>query len=246
MNAPSAPLRLRVTYAHGQGLRYISHLDLIRVFERAMRRARLPLAYTQGFNARPRISMAAPLPVGMAGERELADFYLLERVPADEFRARLSAQLPSGLSILFVEETPRPWPALASLVRAARYRAELPAHLPFEEVRRRVEELLRQPTLPRTRRAKKGRPTDYDLRPLILELEASPGPEGPIVRMTLSALPGATGRPEEVLAALDCAPAEASIVREELILEAGEKAHTRETEGPPPAELGDFAGEDAP
>lgn len=244
MNAASASFRLRVTYAHGQELKYISHLDLIRVFERAMRRARLPLAYTQGFNARPRIRMAAPLPVALAGEMELADFYLIERVPAEEFRARLSVQLPPGLAILSVEEVPRQWPALASLVRAARYRAELPARCSFEEVRRRAEELLRQPALHRTRRGKKGRPTDYDLRPLILGLEASPGPEGPIVRMTLAAIPGATGRPEEVLEALGCAPAEASIIREELILETGEKAHTRKAEGPP-AELGDFAGENA-
>ena len=251
MNEPHAPHRLRVVYAHGPQLQYISHLDLIRVFERAVRRARLPLAYTQGFNARPRISMASPLPVGMAGERELADFYLTERVPAGEFLSRLAPQLPPGLTLLAVEEVPRQGPSLASLVRAARYRAVLPAHYSLAEVQQRIDELLQQAVLPRTRRAKKGRPTDYDLRPLIQTLTVEPGADGPVVRMTLAALPGATGRPEEVLDALGYPPARASIVREEIILAphaeapAGE-AGLPEDVGEVPEESGDFAGEDAP
>lgn len=254
MSEPSAPWRLRVVYSHGPQLQYISHLDLIRVFERAMRRARLPLAYTQGFNARPRISMASPLPVGMAGERELADFYLTEQVAAEEFRFRLASQLPPGLAILAVEEVPRQRPSLASLVRAVRYRAELPAHYSLAEAQRRIDALLGQTALPRTRRAKKGRLTDYDLRPLIQELTVEPGADGPVVRMTLAALPGATGRPEEVLDALGYPPARASIVREEIILaphaeapaeEAGMLEDVREAEGPSD-ESGDFAGEDTP
>lgn len=250
MSEPSALCRLRVVYSHGQALQYISHLDLIRVFERAMRRARLPLAYTQGFNARPRISMAAPLPVGMAGEQELADFYLTEQVPAEEFRSRLASQLPPGLHLLSVEEVPRQWPSLASLVRAARYRAELPADYLLDEVQQRIDELLQQTALPRTRRAKKGRPTDYDLRPLIQELTVEPGADGPVVRMTLTALPGATGRPEEVLDALGYPPAGAAIVREEIILAPHAEAPVEGAGYPEDvgefSESGDFAGEDAP
>ncbi len=245
MSEPNAPCRLRVVYSHGPQLQYISHLDLIRVFERAMRRARLPLAYTQGFNARPRISMAAPLPVGMAGEQELADFYLTETVSPEEFRSRLAPQLPPGLAILSVEEVPRQGPSLASLVRAARYRAELPAGCPLDEVQQRIDRLLQEAALPRTRRAKKGRPTDYDLRPLIQELTAEPGAEGPVVRMTLTALPGATGRPEEVLDALGYPPTEAAIVREEIILAPHAEAPVEEAEQLSD-DSGDFAGEDAP
>jgi len=62
--------RIRFRYACGKELRYLSHLDLLRLFQRAMRRARLPLAYTLGFNPRPKLSLAAPLPVGVTASKE--------------------------------------------------------------------------------------------------------------------------------------------------------------------------------
>lgn len=62
--------RIRFRYARGKELRFLSHLDMLRLFQRAMRRAGLPLAYTLGFSPRPRLSLAAPLPVGATASRE--------------------------------------------------------------------------------------------------------------------------------------------------------------------------------
>lgn len=214
----SAVIRLRAAYVHGEALRTVSHLDLLRVFERAARRARLPLAYTQGFNARPRISMAAPLPVGMSGRHELADFFLAEAVPAEAFAARLAAQLPAGLALCEVGEVPLRAPSLASLLRAARYGARVPSAAVPDGLTERATSLMGEPHIFRTRRGKKGKLVDYDLRPLIESLEIHPADDedGLALEMVLSALPGATGRPEEVLEALGIPAHRARICRMEM------------------------------
>ena len=65
--------RLRVRFGRGPEVKFISHLDVMRFWERAFRRARIPLAYSEGFSPHPRISLAAPLPVGVTSEAELMD-----------------------------------------------------------------------------------------------------------------------------------------------------------------------------
>lgn len=193
--------RLRITYTVEGPLRYISHLEQVRMWERAIRRARLPLAYTGGFTPRPRLQVALPLPLGFASEAEWLDLWLERPVPPEEVHRALVAVLPEGLGIRAVEEIPLEAPALTTQVYAAEYIAEVETFLPADEVQRRVEELLSQATLPRERR---GRP--YDLRPLILALRLEETrPDGVVLRMTLSAREGATGRPEEVLDALGLA-----------------------------------------
>ena len=72
------PQRLRITYRKDGPARHVGHLDVMRTWERAIRRAKLPLAYTQGFSPHARIALAAPLPVGTIGERELMDIWLDE------------------------------------------------------------------------------------------------------------------------------------------------------------------------
>ncbi len=193
--------RLRVTYTVNGPLRYISHLEQVRVWGRAMRRAGLPLAYTGGFTPRPRLQVALPLPVGFAAEAEWLDVWLEQPVGPDEFRRALAAALPEGLEIRAVEEVPLNAPALASQVLAAEYVAVVETAVPAPEVRRRIEALLAATELHRERR---GRP--YDLRPLILSLSLEEShPDGVVLKMTLSAREGATGRPEEVLDALGLA-----------------------------------------
>jgi len=68
--------RLRITFAKGETLKYISHLDLARAWERALRRAGVPLAYSQGFNPRPKMAFAAALPVGYTATAEMVDILL--------------------------------------------------------------------------------------------------------------------------------------------------------------------------
>ena len=104
--------RLRVTFGRGDVLRYITHLDLMRSWERALKRAGLPLAYSEGFTRHPQIALAAPLPVGATAEGELMDIFLAEPLAPAEFRTRLAVQTPPGLTIEAVEEVPLAWPSL--------------------------------------------------------------------------------------------------------------------------------------
>lgn len=92
--------RIRLAYRQEGAASFLGHLDIMRIFERSCRRAGLRLAYTQGFNPHPKISFAAPLPVGMNGAQEYVDLELESAPPPEEVAAVLARQLPPGLVIL--------------------------------------------------------------------------------------------------------------------------------------------------
>lgn len=92
-------VRICFSFARGHELRYLSHLDLLRFFQRALRRARLPVDYSRGFNPRVRLSLAVPLPVGVTAADEYADLYLREKVSPAHFLELLQRQLPVGLAV---------------------------------------------------------------------------------------------------------------------------------------------------
>jgi hypothetical protein len=129
----AAAYRVRITFAKGPEIRFIGHLDVVRLWERAARRARLPLAYTQGFTPHPRFAFAAPLALGATGEGELLDAYFTETVALDELRARLAAELPPGCAVVDLTPAPLDAPALMSLVRWAEYRVETTESLPVDD-----------------------------------------------------------------------------------------------------------------
>lgn len=95
----------RLVFAKENGLKWLSHLDLVRVFERAVRRAQAPVAYSEGFNPRPRMSFYSQLAVGMTGEAEPMTIELTQRVELKEFISKLNSVMPSGLRICSAQET---------------------------------------------------------------------------------------------------------------------------------------------
>jgi len=206
--------RLRITYTVSGALRYASNLDQNRVWERAARRAGLPLAYSGGFNPRPRIQIAAALPVSFMAEAEWVDLWLLRSVELQVALEALTTTLPQGLRILGAEEVDLTEPPLPARLQAAVYTVEVEAVIPAAEVHRRVEELLAADSLPRTRRGRA-----YDLRPLVerLWVEAE-GANELALGMALSAQEGATGRPEEVLDALGLGGGFYRVRRQRLLL----------------------------
>ncbi len=191
------PTRIRLTYAKTNAMRYTSHLDVQRTLERTFRRAGLPLLHSQGYHPRPKMHLASALPLGCTGEHELADFWLTEPLPLEAIEAALRRAAPPGIRILAVETVPPEEPPLPNQVVASEYRVTLLEAVP--DLAARVRGLLEAETLPRERR---GKP--YDLRPLIEALERLPPDKAghARLRMRLSAREGATGRPDEVLAAL--------------------------------------------
>ena len=204
--------RLRVTFGRGEPIKYISHLDLARTWERALRRAGVPLAYSQGFNPRPKITFAAALPVGVTGQREIMDLILERPVMPLTFAQRLAPHLPSGLKVVSVEEVYHRLPSLQSQVRAAEYRVKVEWAESRQALEARVAEFLAAETIVRQRRGK-----TYDLCPLVESLsvgEAVPG--GFALNMRLRQGQSGTARHDEVLDALGLAAAMRSACRERL------------------------------
>jgi hypothetical protein len=113
--------RLRVRFTKEEPLRFLGHLDVVRLWERACRRARLPLAYTLGFTPHPRLQFASPLALGATGAAEVLDLYLTAPLAPADFGARLGARLPSGCRVVEVQEVPLLAPAAAALLRWAEY-----------------------------------------------------------------------------------------------------------------------------
>ncbi len=95
---------IRITFEKNSTAIYMSHLDLMRCMTRALSRAEIPVKYTEGFNPHPYLVFAAPLALGIAGEREYFEIKITEEMPFAEMKDRLNATLPQGLKILNVEE----------------------------------------------------------------------------------------------------------------------------------------------
>lgn len=221
-------MRIRITYAKTHLLRYTSNLDMQKIWERTLRRACLPIVYSQGFHPQPRLVQACPLPLGFTSQAEIIDLWLESDFPIVEVQTALQRSLPPGITLKTVETVDLRAPSLTNQVLAAIYVAELPAHIRDEPLAERIQQLLAAQILPRQRRGK-----HYDLRPLVLDIcLIQPDNKHPLrLQMTLAAHPSATGRPEEVLNALKIDPFSSRIERIRLILEE-HNAH-QEPDSPP-------------
>lgn len=123
---PPGVQRLRLRYAKRGRLSFCSQRDVARVLERAVRRAGVPVAFSAGFTAHPKISYAPGVPTGVASEAEYADLVLSETREPAAVGAALDAALPDGLDVLACVQVPPGGPSLAEVLRFARWRLELP------------------------------------------------------------------------------------------------------------------------
>jgi radical SAM-linked protein len=211
-------MRLRITFSKSGALRYIGHLDLHSIWERTIRRAGLPLAYTHGFHPGPRMQVASALPLGFIGRAEILDIWLDESALADpqvsQYADRLQAAAPPGLVIKSIETVDKRGPALQTQVTSAEYEVTLLDQVDEEALAREVSAILAAASLQRERRSK-----PYDLRPLIESLAIKMGDEHKVmIFIRLAAREGATGRPEEVLDILGIPPESTCIERARLVL----------------------------
>ena len=115
---------VRIMFSKTGRAKYVSHLDLVRAMTRAVRRADIPLWYTEGFNRHPYLTFASPLSLGYEGLRETMDIRMADDFPYDELAARLNAVLPEGLAVISAADVV----AKAGDLAAAEYR--LTIHLP--------------------------------------------------------------------------------------------------------------------
>lgn len=207
-------IRLRFSHTKTGALRYTGNLDMQKVWERTFRRAKLPLAYSQGFHPQPRINQACPLPLGFSSTVELLDVWLNEEMPMEEIRAAVQAAAPVGVSINSIETIDLHAPRLQTLVDTSDYIITLHQELTRVELEQKITDLLAAPTLMRERRGRA-----YDLRPMILAIRSEETSEGALrLHLRLTVREGATGRPEEVMLAMGLDPFAASIERTQLNL----------------------------
>ncbi len=220
--------RLRLTFSRGEGLKYISHLDLMRLWQRALRRADIPLAYSQGFSPHPKLSLAAPLAIGVTSSGELMDIFLERRVSPHFFLKAISKQLPPGIDISEVVEVGPRLPSLQSQVLYAEYEVGVVTDKGPEEVDASMHSLLARDTLP-WQHARDKEIRRYDLRSLIESLwllDCNP-PECTL-GMRLRCDNTGTGRPEQVISALGFANPPQSVHRTKLILAQQNKCAPRQ------------------
>jgi radical SAM-linked protein len=195
--------RLRVTFARGDLLRYITHLDLMRSWERAIKRAGLPIAYSEGFTRHPQLALAAPLPVGATAEGELMDVFLESTIDPRQFHDRLALQSPPGLAIERVDDVPLNLPSLQSLVKEWTWRAQFPRDADPEELRDKVRRFLECDSFPWEQRREKETKR-FDLRALVIDVTVEMMADGPAFVARFKAEAG--GRPEQLAAALGYDP----------------------------------------
>lgn len=204
-------MRIRITFKKQGALRYTGHLDLHKLWERAARRAELPLAYSQGFHPQPKMNMAAALPLGFSSRCEVMDMRLEHDISLDGLPTRLNQTLPSGLQVLQVQQVDERAPALQTQVTAAEYEVTLTEPMDASELRRRIDSVIESKAISRERRGKM-----YDLRPLVEKLGLLSDDK---IFMRLRAREGATGRPEEVLDELGIAFEGTRIERTRLVFQ---------------------------
>jgi len=212
--------RLRIRFCRGQEVKFISHLDIVRLWQRAIHRAEAPLAYSEGFSPHPRISLAAPLPTGVTSQGELMDILCTKWVSPHFFTATVSQQLPPGIEMLQVYQVALTMPSLQSQVRYAEYGVEVETERGQKDIESAISNLMSLKHLP-WQRQKDSSTRNYDLRALIDDLWLIDCHSGYCtVGMRLRCDNSGSGRPEQVAIALGFTHYPQSIHRTKLILEA--------------------------
>ncbi|MDM8521547.1 TIGR03936 family radical SAM-associated protein [Anaerolineales bacterium HSG6] len=211
--------RLRLIFAKKQAVKYIGHLDLMLAWERALRRARIPLAYSQGFNPRPKMQVASSLPLGTTGTAERLDIIVTEALNLDEIKIRIQQALPVGLGLVSITEVPLKSPALQQLLRQADYTINLETALSTADISRQIEHVMAQDELLQTRRRRK-REEQVNIRPWLYQLNVVNAQDGEAT-ITMRVANGQHGnlRPKEVMTTLGFAENWFTVERNELIFE---------------------------
>lgn len=191
--------RLRIRYAKRGRLRFTSHRDFSRAFERAVFRARIPMAYSSGFNPHPRISYAGAAPTGSASEAEYVEIALREKVDPAAVGALLGEALPDGLDVLTIVESPGG--SLADRLEASRWLIDIAS--PAAAAEAAVAAFLASDEVLVERMTKKGL-RSFDCRGAVVALAVTTGERGSRLDLVLRhGVPSV--RPDDILTGLAAA-----------------------------------------
>jgi len=178
--------KYRVRFAKADEARFIGHLDLQSLFQKAFKRASLPVAYSEGFNPHQILSFAVPLPLGTAGLNEIAEVYMTTQVAPETLLESLSRQMPNGIAIQQVCEIASTGRGAAALVSSATYHIILSdCALHFTRLESAVKEVLNSPEIMVRKKTKKGSGV-VDIRSDILDLTSDANADKFTITATLS------------------------------------------------------------
>jgi radical SAM-linked protein len=209
-------MRIRINFSKTEEMRFTGHLDLYRALERTIRRAKLPLTYSQGFNPHPKISIASALPLGFSSEAEVADIWLNEVLPLKEVNQKLNSALPPGIQINEIKAAELSEPKLQNSLRSAFFNVLLKE--PINELEKVIKEFLDADEV-LFEKIKKGKKRVTNIREFVFSIEIIENDDdgNQQLNLHLSAKEGKTGRPDVVLAKLGIDPLSTRIHRTELI-----------------------------
>ncbi len=161
--------RLRNKYIKDERVKFISHLDLLRVFQRALRRADIKVAFSQGFNPHPKISFGPALIVGATTEGDYMDIDLEEDISPEEFRKKMNKVLPPGIEIVESYEVELN-DALSTKIKGAEYILQVNVKKSIKYIQNKIEEFMRKDIIEIEKESKSGRKM-VNIRPCVLELK---------------------------------------------------------------------------
>lgn len=190
-------MRYIVHYGREDRVKYISHLDLMRTMQRALRRALIPVSYSEGFNPHPKLAFASALAVGVTSSAEYMDLHLETPMPPEELVRRLMNALPAGIPVYEAAAAAAAVPSLMSMIDRAAYTVTLPETVPGLE--QAAADLLARPVLLVEKKGKKGM-EQMDIRGGIYELKVHLGEDA--VEMSVQSGSRGNIKPEAVLTAL--------------------------------------------
>ncbi len=194
-------MRVRLRYTERGKVRFLSHRDLARVWERAIRKAELPIAYSEGFSPRPRLHFGLALSVGHESDSEFLDIDLREDVDVAELPSRLTPCLPDGVDVTAAAVVADNEPALQAVVTSVTWSFALDCDA--VEAGDRLERLLGRDEVVLTVQ-RKGKDQQVDLRPMILDASVRGGVGAGAVELRVDlATSGRSVRPAELLAAFE-------------------------------------------
>lgn len=166
-------INVRLKFVKGSEVKYISHLDLMRTFMRAIRRANIPVAYSGGFNPHPEMSFGAPLSVGLVSMAEYVDIKLEHEVELEELIASLNLSMPAGIRILGAAVLPERFKSAMALISHSKYTIYATIeNADVQDIREKLSTFINQESII----AKKRQPKknfaikEFDIRPMILEM----------------------------------------------------------------------------
>lgn len=175
-------MRVRVEYQKAPEIKYLSHLDLVRVWERMLRRSDLGLQMSEGFNPHPKLSLGTVLPVGVWGKREYLDFELAEPQTEEVIFSHLKEQEPPGVKVLRVKIIADNLPSLMARIDAACYRMIIPEDVAYD-TDSIIAEVNGRDSLPVYQ---KNKNREVDIRPGLLSLKLLVEDKQPIIETYLS------------------------------------------------------------